>query len=173
MPRSIVAIIPSRWNSTRFPGKALADLCGKPVLRHIVDHARGLNGVSEVIVATSHLSQPIIDYCEGNGIRVYVGDEDDVLARLCGAADSSGAEIVLRLWGDNPIDPYAYLVSVEKLKKANREATQEQRNRWNNITEFELFPIIRQFIPNRDWSINTPADLRRAERYLGEASQGS
>ena len=48
----IVALIPARYDSSRFPGKALADLCGKPMIVHVYERARQARGVDEVIVAT-------------------------------------------------------------------------------------------------------------------------
>jgi len=37
MKREIVCVIPSRYESSRFPGKPLADLCGKPMIQHVYE----------------------------------------------------------------------------------------------------------------------------------------
>lgn len=169
---NIVAVIPVRWYSTRFEGKALADLGGKPVLQHIIDNARALDGVRDVIVATTSSSQPIIDYCKEHDTKLYIGSEDDVLDRLTRAAKFAGAEMVLRLWGDNPLDPYAYLVTMGNLEHGNRNASAMERYNWNHISEFWLFPIYKKFIPEKNWSINTPEDLENARKEY-ERSQGS
>src|SRR5262245_59893827 len=47
-----VAIIPARWGSTRFPGKPLAPLAGRPLIVHVLDACRGSDAFSEVRVAT-------------------------------------------------------------------------------------------------------------------------
>ena len=106
-----VAIITSRWASTRLPGKALVDIGGKPMLQHIVDTARQAK-VDEVVVATSVNSQPIIDYCEENKISCYAGSEDDILDRLYSVAFFIKADIIVRLWGDCP------LISARRINKA-------------------------------------------------------
>jgi spore coat polysaccharide biosynthesis protein SpsF len=98
-----VAIITARWGSKRFPGKALADLWGKPILQHIVDAARKAQYVDDVVVATSVNSKPIMDYCAENNIKCVAGDEEDVLSRIDAAARVHGAETIVYLWGDAPL----------------------------------------------------------------------
>jgi 3-deoxy-manno-octulosonate cytidylyltransferase (CMP-KDO synthetase) len=48
----VVGLIPARYASKRFPGKALADLWGKPLIQHVVERASQAKGLSEVVVAT-------------------------------------------------------------------------------------------------------------------------
>ena len=49
---SCVAVIPARYGSTRFPGKVLAPLHGKPLIQHVWERARLAEGVDRVLVAT-------------------------------------------------------------------------------------------------------------------------
>ncbi|MBO6002137.1 MAG: NTP transferase domain-containing protein, partial [Mailhella sp.] len=49
---SIIAVIPSRYASTRLPGKPLADICGKPMIQHVYARVRLAGLFDEVIVAT-------------------------------------------------------------------------------------------------------------------------
>lgn len=99
-----VAIITARWNSKRLPGKALVDICGKPLLQYIVDSAKEAQYIDDVVVATTELSQPIIDYCKQNMIKYYPSvKEDDILSRLFMTALWFNADIIVRLWGDAPL----------------------------------------------------------------------
>jgi spore coat polysaccharide biosynthesis protein SpsF (cytidylyltransferase family) len=101
-----VAIITARWLSTRLPGKMLADINGKPLLQWVVDRCR-MSKVDEVVVATTESSQPIIDYCTSHKIPYYVGDEEDIVSRLHGAAVEFEADVIIRVWGDSPmVNPY-------------------------------------------------------------------
>lgn len=50
--KKILGVIPARWGSTRFPGKPLADLCGKPMIQHVYEHAKCAKSLSDVAVAT-------------------------------------------------------------------------------------------------------------------------
>lgn len=83
-------------------GKALADICGKPMLGHIVDTTRK-SQVDEVVVATTFNSQPIIDYCIENEISYYIGSEEDILDRIYQCAKKYEADVIVRLWGDAPL----------------------------------------------------------------------
>ena len=49
---TIVAVIPARYHSSRFPGKPLADICGKPMVQHVYERASSAVLVDEILVAT-------------------------------------------------------------------------------------------------------------------------
>ena len=52
MPVKVLGIIPARYASTRFPGKPLALIAGKPLIQHVVEQCRKAKSLDEVIVAT-------------------------------------------------------------------------------------------------------------------------
>lgn len=104
----VVALIQARFDSTRLPGKVLMDLAGRPVLQWVVDAARAIPGVDDVIVATSDQSNDdaIAAFCTDYGVTVFRGDKNDVLSRMAGAARMAGADIVFRITADCPfLDP--------------------------------------------------------------------
>ncbi len=51
-PARIVAVIPARFDSTRLPGKPLADIAGRPMIEHVYRRAADARGVDAVVVAT-------------------------------------------------------------------------------------------------------------------------
>jgi spore coat polysaccharide biosynthesis protein SpsF len=94
--------------STRFPGKVLADIHGKPMLAWVVERARRAVSLDEVIVATSieEGDQPIVDLCQERVYPCCRGNMSDVLDRYHHCADEFGVEVVIRLTADCPlIDP--------------------------------------------------------------------
>lgn len=98
-----VIIITARWQSTRLPGKMLADINGRPMLQVVIDRCLQ-SCVKKVVVATTESSQPIIDYCEKNKITYVVSDEEDIVHRLYVAASSvAETDYVVRVWGDAPL----------------------------------------------------------------------
>ncbi|MBE3141048.1 MAG: NTP transferase domain-containing protein [Planctomycetes bacterium] len=97
-----VAIITARWQSTRLPGKMLADINGKPMLQWVVDQCRK-SKVDEVVVATTLSSWPIIDYCYAHDILFTIGDEEDIVSRLYNAGVAAQADVIIRVWGDSPM----------------------------------------------------------------------
>src|ERR1700730_13054593 len=48
----VAGIIPARWGSTRFPGKALHPIAGKPLLRHVWERCRRTRKLDRLIIAT-------------------------------------------------------------------------------------------------------------------------
>lgn len=107
-PRRINAVIQARTGSTRLPGKALADLGGRPVLEWVIRAARTATLIDQVIVATSTLAadDAVADLADSLGVQVVRGSEDDVLSRFVAALDAHPADAVVRLTADCPLlDP--------------------------------------------------------------------
>src|SRR5271170_7142462 len=52
VPRRILGVIPARFASSRFPGKSLATIAGKPMLQHVYERASQARYLSKLIVAT-------------------------------------------------------------------------------------------------------------------------
>jgi 3-deoxy-manno-octulosonate cytidylyltransferase (CMP-KDO synthetase) len=99
----IVAIIPARYDSTRFPGKALADLCGRPMIAHVYERARLARGVDRVIVATD--DERIADAVRaiGGDARVTRRDHRTGTDRIAEVAASLDCSIVVNVQGDEPL----------------------------------------------------------------------
>jgi spore coat polysaccharide biosynthesis protein SpsF (cytidylyltransferase family) len=103
-----VAIIQARMQSTRLPGKVLADLNGKPALYRVVERAECAKTLDAVVVATS--TEPADDVlerlCNEYNIECFRGSENDVLDRYYRAALKFQAEVIVRLTADCPLlDP--------------------------------------------------------------------
>ncbi len=101
-----LAVIPARYGSTRFPGKPLADLCGKPLVVHVADRASEAKTVDEVIVATD--DQRIVKAVEAHGYHAMMTSPDcpsgsDRIAEI--AAACPAAEIIVNVQGDEPLMP--------------------------------------------------------------------
>ena len=99
----VVGVIPARWGSTRFPGKSLAPLCGKPLIQWVVEGTRKARSLDELIVATD--DRRIRDAVEGLGVRVAMTRPDHATGtdRIHEAAQGSGADIVINIQGDEPL----------------------------------------------------------------------
>lgn len=101
-----IAIIQARLGSTRLPGKALADIHGRPMLRHVIDRVRQIGGVDHIVVATPFVSDTNalgkavsgVDYWTGVDLRAV-----DVLGRFAKCAKAYQADAVLRVTGDCPM----------------------------------------------------------------------
>jgi spore coat polysaccharide biosynthesis protein SpsF len=94
--------------SSRLPGKVLLEAAGKPLLEHMIERLRRVRALDEIVIATTEeaSSDPIVALGERLGVGVFRGSEEDVLARVLGAAQAYGAELIVETTGDCPlIDP--------------------------------------------------------------------
>jgi len=116
-------IIPARMAATRFPGKPLADLCGRPMIQWVHERAAKAGGVSRVIVATC--DREIIDAVRAfGGEAVMTSDKHrSGTDRLAEAAVDLDVDVVVNVQGDEPlIDPKA----IEKVLRPFAENPDEK-----------------------------------------------
>jgi spore coat polysaccharide biosynthesis protein SpsF len=104
----VVLIILARQGSSRLPGKALADVVGKPMIAHIIERARKADGIDDVIVATTGNpeDEPLLAAARAAGAQAFAGSTEDVLDRTYQAARAFNASAVVHIGGDCPFaDP--------------------------------------------------------------------
>ncbi len=101
----VLVVIPARYESTRLPGKALADLCGRPLVVRVAEVAARMETADEVIVATDDAR--IVAAVESAGHRAEMtGEHPTGSDRVAEVLSRHHAEIVLNLQGDEPLlDP--------------------------------------------------------------------
>ena len=103
----VLAVIPARFASTRFPGKVIALLAGKPLVAHTYARACEAKLVSEVVVATDE--EVVAEALKPYGVRVVMtrSDHPSGTDRIAEVAANTDAEIVVNVQGDEPlIDPH-------------------------------------------------------------------
>ena len=107
-------IIPARMSATRFPGKPLADINGKPMIQWVYERASQANSVSQVIVATC--DDVIADAVTSFGGKVAMTSDKHRSGtdRLAEAAQDLDTDIIVNVQGDEPlIDPSAIARAIE------------------------------------------------------------
>jgi len=120
----IGVLITARLKSSRLPFKLLNDLNGKMVIERVIDRAREIQNISEVVLCTSTNSQdrPLVDIAKKHGIYYFNGSEDDVLYRLLTAAQFYEMDYFINITADNPLFSvhYANLVA-DSLRREERD----------------------------------------------------
>ena len=104
--RSVTVVIPARYGSSRFPGKPLVELNGKPMIQHVYERAVACRAVSEVLVATD--DERIKHAVERFGGRVVMvtGDYRTGTDRVAAVARMFAGDYFLDLQGDEiPLNP--------------------------------------------------------------------
>lgn len=102
----VVAIIPARYGSTRFPGKPLAQINGVPMIQQVYGRVVQAKTIDRVIVATD--DQRIVDAVEGFSGEAMLTRDDHPTGtdRLAEVAEQIDAELIVNVQGDEPlIDP--------------------------------------------------------------------
>lgn len=104
----ISAIIQARMGSTRLPKKTFIDLCGKPLLFHVVERLKYSRYINSIIVATTNLPQDDIieNWAKENCINFFRGSVQNVLNRYYEAAKKFDSDLIVRVTADDPFKDY-------------------------------------------------------------------
>jgi 3-deoxy-manno-octulosonate cytidylyltransferase (CMP-KDO synthetase) len=119
MPMSkIVGIIPARWGSTRFPGKALHGIAGKPLIRHVWERCLEADCLDQIVIATDDMRIAEVGFNFGAEVAVTAADHPSGTDRVAEVARKlKKASIILNIQGDEPlVDPALLQRLVRKLQ---------------------------------------------------------
>ena len=101
----ILGIIPARYASTRFPGKPLTPIAGKPLIQHVIERCRLAKRLEEVVVATDdpRIQQVAERFCR---VEMTASTHATGSDRIAEAASRCDCDAVVNIQGDEPlIDP--------------------------------------------------------------------
>lgn len=101
--RSLVAI-PARWGSTRFPGKPLHLIAGKPLVQHVWERCQECTAIDDIVIATD--DQRIVEAAAAFGAKAVFTSPDHPSGtdRIAEAAQSySDHDIIINVQGDEPL----------------------------------------------------------------------
>jgi 3-deoxy-manno-octulosonate cytidylyltransferase (CMP-KDO synthetase) len=118
MPMKIVGIVPARYASTRFPGKPLALIAGKPLIQHVIERCQQASTLSEVIVATddTRIWEVAQNFCRA---EMTSPDHASGSDRIAEVATRCQCDAVVNIQGDEPlIDPVVIDAVARALEKS-------------------------------------------------------
>jgi len=124
--KRIVGVIPARMASSRFPGKPLTTICGRPMIEHVYRRTRACRLFADVVIATCDIE--IARAAESFGAKSILtsASHDRASDRVAEATAGDTAEIVVMVQGDEPlVRPEMIEASVEALL---RDATVDCAN---------------------------------------------
>jgi len=101
----IIGIIPARYGSTRFPGKPLALIAGKPLIQHVVERCQEAKSLAEVIVATddTRIWEVAQDFCR---VEMTRPDHPSGTDRIAEVIRNYPCDGIINIQGDEPLmDP--------------------------------------------------------------------
>ena len=180
----VVAIIPARWASTRFPGKPLAQIKNKPMIQWVVEQAQKASRISEVIVATD--DGRIFDAVNGFGGKAVMTSQDHATGsdRIAEVASGLKCDIVVNIQGDEPLIPPENIDQVidclDKNPTLNVATLMMAVHESDEITDSNVVKVVadqkgralyfsRSAIPfHRDeWKNGVPKETNRVFKHVG------
>lgn len=111
---NIVGVIPARYKSSRFPGKPLADICGKPMIWWVYQQCLKVEDFSEVYVATD--DKRIYDTCTSLDVKVIMTSDRHKTGtdRLGEVSEKVRADLFINIQGDEPLlEPSTIKAAIE------------------------------------------------------------
>lgn len=101
----VAALIPARYGSTRFPGKPLALLRGRPMIQHVYERTVLVRGLARVIVATDddRIARTVKGF--GGEVAMTRAEHPTGTDRLAEVAEGLSAEVIVNVQGDLPFFP--------------------------------------------------------------------
>lgn len=102
MRSQVVAIIPARYESTRFPGKPLALIGQRPMIAHVYERARQVPGIDRVLVATDddRIAAAVRDF--GGEVEMTSPHHPSGTDRIAEVAERIDSDVIINVQGDLP-----------------------------------------------------------------------
>ncbi len=148
----LVALIPARYGSTRFPGKPLAPIAGKPLIQRVWEQARRVSELDGLWVATDE--GRIRECVEGFGGQVVMTRTDhpsgsDRLAEATHLLDLAPEDIVVNIQGDQPLFPLDLIGQLAEPLRRDPEAVMVTPARREDDLELALNPNVVKVVFDR------------------------
>lgn len=117
--KGVVGVIPARYGSTRFPGKPLANIAGKPMIQRVYERAERAETLDDILVATD--DERILNTVEefGGTAVMTESEHESGTDRVREVAQNRTAEIIVNIQGDEPLlDPTVIDALVEAISES-------------------------------------------------------
>ena len=178
-----IGIIPARFGATRFDGKLLADLCGKPVIQHTWENAKKSKAIEDLIIATD--DKRIYNACKGFGAKVIYTSKAHKSGsdRLTEIVASIETNIVVNIQADEPLIHPSMIDDVVSPLLKTKEVVQMATLCHKIKEEYELFDrnvvkvvmdrkgfamyFSRSVIPYKPRAINNGHGIKRHYKHIG------
>ena len=163
----VVGIIPARYGSTRFPGKPLHPIAGKPLIQHVVEQCQKAKSLSDVIVATddARIANVAKKFCH---VEMTRPDHPSGSDRIAEVAGKIACDAVVNIQGDEPlIEPSVIDAVADALKDCEMSTAATPVKNPKDLESSNVVKVV----------VNTSGRAlyfsRRTIPYLREAASGS
>jgi 3-deoxy-manno-octulosonate cytidylyltransferase (CMP-KDO synthetase) len=163
----IVGIVPARYASTRFPGKPLALIAGKPLLQHVVERCQQASTLADVIVATddTRIWELAQNFCRAEMTAPNHPSGSDRIAEV---AARCHCDALVNIQGDEPLIDPAVIDAVARALEKDEMSTAATLIR--NPEEYDNPNVVKVVVNNAGRALYFS---RRTVPYLREAASRS
>ncbi len=166
----VIGIIPSRWQSSRFPGKPLAMILGKPMVWWVYEQAKKVEEIDQLIVATD--DERIAECCREYGMEyMMTGEHKTGADRVAEAASRTDGDIYLNIQGDEP------LIEPEAIRQVLRIVQEEGveyaalRTKIDKASEWQKYGVVKAVTDLKGDAMYfsrspIPCNFEKADAYL-------
>lgn len=175
MKKKIIGLIPARIGSSRFPGKPIANICGKPMIYWVYNQARQVEELDEIYVVTE--DEVIAEKCKQFNIPYWIEKQKCAVAaeRLSYASRKIEGDLYLNIQGDEPlIDPRAIKQIIDEMLADDNIYYLGLRSQIKTREEFMDRNVVKAVIDKNEYAMyfsRSPIpytyDLKNAFRVLG------
>ena len=149
-----IGVIPARYGSTRFEGKVLKDLCGKPVIQHVYERAKKAKTLDDIIIAAD--DDRIIKVVEGFGGKVVFTSKSHTTGtdRIAEVVNEIDVRTVVNIQGDEPlIDPLAIDDLVREMQEDPELAMATVVKKSYSAEEFRNPDVVKAIVDERNYAL--------------------
>lgn len=161
-----IAIIPARFASTRFPGKLLAPVAGRPLIEHVVRLACRVPGIDAVVVATD--DERIAEAARSANVGVVLSSDEFASGtdRVAAAAARHPADVIVNIQGDELLlDADAVGAAIERFRAASLElgTLRAPLTEWQDLWDPNVVKVVIDSSERALYFSRAPVPFRRAE----------
>lgn len=171
MPPKVLGVIPARFASSRFPGKALVEIAGKPMIQHVFERASMARYPTRVVIATDDRRIYAAARAFGAPVRMTRDDHPSGTDRVAEVASAEDADVVINIQGDEPlIDPAAIDAAILGLLDDRDVPMATLAKRIENPEEIDnpnVVKVVTDFKGNAIYFSRCPIPFARGERVPG------
>ena len=163
----IIGIIPARYASTRYPGKPLALIAGKPLIQHVVEQCQRAKSLNDIIVATddTRIWEVAQNFCRVEMTRPEHPSGSDRIAEV---VERTACDAVVNIQGDEPLIEPSVIDAVAGALAQNEMSTAASRIK--NPAEQDNPNVVKVVVNAAGRALYFS---RRTIPYLREAASGS
>ena len=174
-PLHTVVIIPARYDSSRFPGKPLADLAGRPMVEHVYRRAAAARGVDAVVIATDDERIANAVHRFGGVVRMTSPAHRSGLDRVAEVAADLACDVVVNVQGDEPlVEPAMITEAVDALNADETVQISTLRRRVEHSAEYlspHVVKVVTDMEDNALYFSRAPIPFRREDETSGSGGR--